>query len=236
MSKAATLSLLLALTLPHGASAEPLDPRSPSLSPSARLGVLVERIKQEQGKVKTLEAKFTQRQESEFLVAPEESKGLFSYQAPDRVRWEYASPKPVTLVINGKTMTTWYRDLARAEEMKIGRYSERVLKYLGASGSIESLLEYFDVRAAFPTDGKTPFRLEMTPRYNRVAKRLKALTIWIDAERYLPIKLKYVSGDGAVTEYSFEEVKVNSTLPGDRFELKLPDSVKVKVIDLDRAS
>lgn len=236
MPRAKTLCLLLTLAFPLGALAEPLDPRSPSLSASARLEVLIQRIKQEQSKVKTLEAKFTQRQESEFLVAPEEAKGMFSYQAPDRVRWEYASPKPVTLVINGKTMTTWYRDLERAEEMKVGRYSERVLKYLGASGSIEALLEYFDVRAAFPSDTKSPFRLEMTPRYHRIAKRLKALTIWIDGERYLPIKLKYVSGDGAITEYSFDGVTVNGTLPGDRFELKLPDSVKVKVVDLDRAS
>ena len=237
MRKAMLASVCVTLLAAPGVSAASSpDPRSPTLAAGERLGALIERIKAEQAKVKTLQAHFTQRQESEFLAAPEESKGIFSYQAPDRVRWEYATPKPVTLVINGKTMLTWYRDLKRAEEMKIGRYSERVLKYLGASGSIESLLEYFEVRAAFPTDRKTPFRLEMTPRYARIAKRLKSLTIWIHAESFLPIKLKYVGGDGATTEYSFDGVEVNRTLPEDRFDLKLPDGVKVKFVDLDRAS
>ena len=166
--------------------ATPLDPRDPSLSPTERLQVLVDRVKAEQSKVKTLEARFVQKQESEFLVAPEESHGVFSYAAPDRVRWEYQSPRPISMLIDGKTMTTWYHDLGRADEVRIGRYSERVLKYLGATGSLDTLLEYFDVRAAFPGDAKTPYRLEMTPRFARVAKRLKSLTLWIDPVRYIP--------------------------------------------------
>lgn len=218
------------------APARPLDPRDPSLSATERLQVLVERVKAEQSKVRTLEARFVQKQESEFLVAPEESHGVFSYASPDRVRWEYASPRPISMLIDGKTMTTWYHDLGRADEVRIGRYSERVLKYLGATGSLDTLLEYFDVRAAFPGDVKTPYRLEMTPRFARVAKRLKSLTLWIDPVRYIPTHLKYVAGDGAVTEYLFEDVHVNADLPAERFQLKLPPEVEVRVVDLDRAS
>lgn len=210
------------------------DPRDSSLSATERLDVLIERIKVEQAKVKTLEASFVQKQVSEFLVAPEESRGVFSYAAPDRVRWDYQSPKPITMVIDGKTMTTWYRDLGRADEMKIGRYSERVLKYLGATGSIETLLEYFDVRAAFPKDVKSPYRLEMTPRFARIAKRLKALTLWIDSTTFLPTEIHYVSGDGAVSEYRFQNATLNAALPADRFELRLPPEVAVRIVDMDR--
>lgn len=223
--------LVLAIVAPVAAAQ---DPRNPTLSATERLDVLVERIKGEQAKVKTLQASFVQKQESEFLVTPEESKGQFSYAAPDRVRWEYQTPKPITLVIDGKTMTTWYRDLGRAEEMKIGRYSERVLKYLGATGSIETLLEYFDVRAAFPSDAKSPYRLEMTPRFARIAKRLKSLTLWIDASTFLPSEIHYISGDGSVTEYRFTNATINAALPADRFQLKLPPEVAVKVVDMDR--
>jgi outer membrane lipoprotein-sorting protein len=215
-------------------AASPIDPRDPKLSATERLDALVERIKTEQAKVRTLEASFVQKQASEFLLAPEESRGRFSYQAPDRVRWEYDSPKPITLVIDGKTMTTWYRDLGRAEAMTIGRYSERVLKYLGATGSIETLLEYFDVRAAFPADSRTPYRLEMTPRFARIAKRLKSLTLWIDSASFLPVEIHYVGGDGSLTEYSFRNPTINAELPADRFELKLPPEVAVKVVDMDR--
>lgn len=230
-------ALLLGLSAPAAfAAAPPPDPRDPSHSSTARLDALVERIKLEQSKMRTLEARFVQKQASEFLVVPEESRGVFSYAAPDRVRWEYESPMPISMLIDGKKMTTWYRDLARADEMRIGRYSERVLKYLGATGSLDTLLEYFDVRAAFPVDAKTPYRLEMTPRFARVAKRLKSLTLWIDPVLYVPTHLKYVAGDGAVTEYLFENVHINGELPADRFNLDLPPGVEVRVVDLDRAS
>lgn len=222
------------LPTPGGAESLP-DPRSPNLAPKDRLSTLIERVKIEQAKVRTLEASFTQHQESEFLLAPEESKGLFSYQAPDLVRWEYRTPKPITLLIDGKSMSTWYHDLARVEEMRIGRYSEKVLKYLGASGSLETLLEYFDVKVAFPNDLKAPYRLDLSPRFERIAKRLTALTIWIDAARFVPTKLRYETPGGGVTEYTFDQLKINPTLPEGRFRLDLPQNVQVRVIEIEKA-
>lgn len=227
---------VLALMAPLTATGDgPLDPRAPGLSSTERLDTLIERIKHEQAKVHTLEARFVQHQENEFLAQPEEARGVFSYAAPDQVRWEYQVPKPITLVIDGGTMTTWYRDLGRVEEVKVGKYSERVLRYLGAGGNMEALLEYFEVAAAFPNDPTVPYRLELKPRYSRVAKRLRSLTIWIDPERFVPHRLRYEVGGGGVTEYVFEELNINKELPPDRFELDLPANVEVRVVDLDRA-
>src|SRR5262245_43928132 len=146
MRTAATLSFLL-LAAPALAAKAPSvpDPLAPRLTGPQRLSALVERVKYEQRQLKTLEARFTQQQESSMLVSPEQSKGVFSYAAPDRVRWEYLSPSPITVVIRGEEMTTWYRDLKRAEILKVGRYSNQVFKYLGASGSLQTLLEYFTV-------------------------------------------------------------------------------------------
>lgn len=234
------LTLLIALAAglcagAAGAAGTLPDPRAEGLDSTERLEALVARVKGEQSKVETLQADFVQRQESEFLLEPEVSRGKFSYAAPDRVRWEYQSPNPITMVIDGKTMTTWYRDLRRVDEVKVGRHSERVLRYLGASGSMDTLLEYFDVAAAFPADEEEPYRLELTPRYDRVAKKLKSLTIWIDPRRFVPRRLVYVTGDGGVTEYRFDDLKINAKLPADHFELSLPDGVEVRVVDLERA-
>lgn len=231
----ATLFLAAAILVPSSARAEVPDPRAPGLDARQRLDALLDRIKLEQSKIETLESRFHQKQDSDFFVAPEEARGVFSYAAPDRVRWEYESPKPITMVIDGKEMTTWYRDLGRVDVMKVGRYSERVLRYLGAGGSMETLLQYFDVEAAFPKDASTPYRLELTPRFARVAKKLKSLTIWVDPQRFLPSRLRYVSGDGETTEYAFQDVVLNAGLPADRFQLALPAGVEVRVVNLDRA-
>ncbi|HBL25957.1 MAG TPA: hypothetical protein DD490_03880 [Acidobacteria bacterium] len=225
--------LLLILVLPASTAAAPAL-RDPRAAPAAeRLTVLVERVKAEQQKLKTLEARFTQAQSSSLLAAPEKATGHFSYTAPDRVRWEYETPNPISVVIRGEQMTTWYRDLKRAELIKIGRYSNQVFKYLGASGNMQTLLEYFDVRLTSSVKGQ-PYKMELTPRFQRIAKRLKSMTLWIDDASFLPVHLRYVEADGDSTEYVFENLKKNGAIPEDRYVLKLPKGVETRVIDLGR--
>lgn len=226
---------LLVLLLPVAASAAQAsvpDPTDEALSGKARLAALIERIKHEQGRMETMTARFTQRRESDLLLEPEESEGVFYYRAPDQVRWEYLTPNPISVVIDGKLMTTWYRDLKRADRLKIGRYSSQVFKYLGASGSVETLLDYFQVVADFPDEPGEPYRLRLLPKYDRISAKLESMTLWIDPELYFPSRLRYVSADGDVTEYRFRELTVNGQVPGDQFSLDLPKDVQVREVDL----
>ena len=208
------------------------DPLAPGLSGHQRLTALVERVRLEQKSLKTVEARFVQQQESAMLVEKEQSAGVFSYAAPDRVRWEYVTPNPISVVITGDEMTTWYRDLKRAEKLKIGRYSNQVFKYLGASGSLDTLLQYFTVKLQIPKAKGEAYRMEMVPKYARIQKRLKTMTLWIDSERFFPVRLKYIEADGDTTEYQFTDLKMNAAIPADRFTLNIPKGVQTRVIDL----
>lgn len=235
----ALLSFVLPVLSAQGAWGAPAAPalRDPrTVSAGERLPALVERVKAEQQKLKTLEARFVQTQESSLLAAPEKATGHFSYTAPDRVRWEYESPNPISVVIHGEQMTTWYRDLQRAELIKIGRYSNQIFKYLGASGDMKTLLEYFDVRLGTSSKHGEPYRLELTPRFQRIARRLKSMTLWIDDATFLPIHLRYVEADGDTTEYRFEDLKRNGRIPEDRYVLQIPKGVETRVVDLGRES
>ena len=93
-------------------------------------------MKIEQKSFATLVANFEQETSTEMLVEAEKSKGTFYYEAPDKVRWQYDAPTPKVIVINGDELVTWYQDLHRAEKVQVGRYSDAVFKYLGASGSL----------------------------------------------------------------------------------------------------
>jgi outer membrane lipoprotein-sorting protein len=211
------------------------DPEDRSLSAGERVEALIERVRLAQKDVDTLQADFVQRQESAMLVEPDVSRGTFSYAAPESVRWEYAAPRPISVVIDGDVMTTWYRDLERAERLKVGRYSNQVLKYLGASGSFDTLMEYFEVRVRFPGGDGEPYRIDLTPRYERVARRLAGMTVWVDPERFLPVRLRYEGADGDVTEYEFTGMKVNAEIPADRFRLELPAGVEVREVEIGRS-
>jgi len=225
--------LLVTVLLPATSSAAsgPPDPEQPGLSATRRLQTLLERVKYEQKKLETLEADFRQEKSSEFLAAPETSTGTFAYARPDRVRWEYAAPKPISLVIDGDQMITWYRDLGRAEKVKVGRVSNQVFQYLNASGSLESLLTYFSVTYAPPPPGAA-YELLLRPRYARIAKRLTSMTLWVDRTLYLPVRVRYVEPSGDTTEYRLENLRANGGIPDERFRLALPPEVEVREIDL----
>lgn len=238
-SRCLVLAALVAASAARGATppsiSPPPLPEDPSLAAGERLSALIDRVRWENQQIETLEAIFEQHKESELLLEPEEARGVFSYAAPDRVRWEYQAPNPITLLISGNQLTAWYRDLGKAERMDVGRHSQRVLKYLGASSSLETLIEYFTVSLHLPAARSEPYRLDLEPRFARVAKRLAGMTLWLDRQLFLPVRLQYVEADGDLTEYRFERFRVNGKLPADRFRLALPEGVELNVVSLDRA-
>ncbi len=233
------LGLGLAPGAAPGAEANVPQPEAPGLTLAQRSEALLDRIRFEQKRLKTLEAEFVQFRVSEFLTEPEESRGAFAYSAPDLVRWDYVSPKPVSLVIREDEMLTWYKDLGKAEKVKVGRASSQVFRYLNASGSLDTLMKYFAVTFAFPAASPAgavgePYRLDLAPRFARIRKRLAAMSLWIGRKLFLPVRVRYVEANGDTTEYRFDHLRSNGEIPLSRFELAIPPGVEIKVVDLDR--
>jgi outer membrane lipoprotein carrier protein len=222
------IALLLGAALPFAAAQVP-DPSDASLSSVDRLRALVERMKIEQKGFETLVAKFEQETSTEMLVEAERSKGTFYYEAPDKVRWQYEEPTPKVIVINGQELLTWYQDLHRAEKVQVGRYSDAVFKYLGASGSLETLMDYFSLRVDFPK-GNDPYRIDLVPRYKRVEKRLREMSVAIDSRLFVPVELSYVEPNGDSSHYVFKDFRVNEPVPASQFDLTVPADVEVRVI------
>ncbi len=224
-----TLGLCWVVSSPT-AFADRGDRTTENLDGGERLEALLNRVQQEQRSIKSLRAHFKMLQESELLQEPEESSGDFFFAAPDRVRWEYAEPTAVTVVIDGDEMTTWYRDLGRAETAEVGTYSERILKYMNASSSLENLLQSFDARVRFHDGSDLPYEIELTPAYRRIARRMKSMTLWVHRDLYLPVGVRIETAQGEVTEFSFEDLEVNTELAEDAFSLSLPEGVEVRTV------
>ena len=211
------------------------DPRAEGLSPEQRVATLLDRVRVEQAKIETMTADFVQDKQSELLVESQRSRGHFAFRRPDRVLWEYEEPDPMQVVVDEGEMLTWYEDLGRAELLKVGKYSDRILEYLAATNSLELLQRYFEVIVAFPEDPSRAYRLELEPRMRRVAKRLAGMTLWVDPELFIPRRFRYVEPDGDVTEYRFHEIRINPEVPESRFEIELPEDVEVRRVELSSA-
>lgn len=242
LSRFAALLLLLTWVLTPGVpivaqvQEELPHPRNEGLGPSERVGALLDRVRVEQSRLESLEADFVQIKESALLVEPVESRGGFAFAAPDKVRWEYESPNPISILIVDEEMTTWYRDIQQAERVSVGRQSRRVLQYLGAGTSMDDLLEYFLLTLTVPIEETEPYTFDLAPKFDKVAKRIQGMTIWIDPDRFLPMRLRFVEADGDITDLRFENLRINEGVPGEHFELRLPDTVEVRQVEWDRSA
>ena len=207
------------------------------LVPRERVDALLERVRLEQAKVESLQADFVQHKESAMLVEPVEAQGNFAFAAaPDRVRWEYRTPNPISILIIDEEMTTWYRDIQQAERISVGNQSQRVLKYLGAGSSMDDLLPYFELTLTVPVDTAEPYVFHLAPRFDKVAKRLQGMTVWIHPDHFLPTRLRYIEADGDVTDIRFENMRINEGVPEEHFELALPTTVEVRNVVPDRSA
>lgn len=230
------LCLVIALTAPAvAATSDPASPFDKSLSPTQRLEALAAHMRHAHESLQTLRADFAQTKQSALLIEANRSEGQFYYSAPDRVRWEYSAPDPTTLVIADRLMTTWYRDLEQAETVEVGEQSDRVLRYLGAGTSLDELVKYFRVTMHLPPNREQALRLELTPRFERVAKRIERLDLWLDSVLFLPVRLEFVEGDGDLTVYEFENLRRNEGIPDEMFQLELPPSVRIRKVQLESA-
>ena len=204
---------------PLGAAPRKTDPNS--------LEEVIKKVQQVQKSTKTLQADFKQEKELALLSKPEVSTGTFTFSRPSNVLWVYDAPKRVQMLIANGMLTTYYPDLRKAEQVDVKRFQDRIFKYMGATGAIDELSQYFDFtfvdNAASPT-----WTLDLNPKNRVIAKRVKHIKLSIDKKSYLTTKVEYTEGDGDVTRYEFTNLKINQPVAQSRFTLTLPPSVRVE--------
>ncbi|MCM2313899.1 MAG: outer membrane lipoprotein carrier protein LolA [Thermoanaerobaculia bacterium] len=210
-----------------------LAPESRAAAPAAAtLDQVLKEVQKRQSAVKTLQADFTQQKTLALLAEPQRSSGTFAYEKPDKVRWNYAAPNPVMMLIADGRMTTFYPRLGRAETLEVGRFQDRIFKYMGAGNAIGELATWFNFRFS-DRKGEPTWKLDLVPKTSQVAKRVKSITIWIDRSSYMTSKFEYVEADGDTTLYEFSSIRVNEPVPAAAFKLELPPTVKVETMKLD---
>jgi len=207
--------------------------RAATPAPAAQtLDQVLKEVQKRQASVKSIQADFKQQKSLALLAEPQRSRGTFAYEKPDRVRWNYTEPTPVTMLIAGGRMTTFYPNLKRAESLEIGRFQDRIFKYMGAGNAIGELATWFSFRFS-DRKGDATWKLDLVPKTSQVAKRVKHITIWIDRKSFMTSKFEYVEADGDTTLYEFTSIRVNEPVPAAAFKLELPPAVKVETMKLD---
>lgn len=166
-------------------------------------------IQRESAKIKSVSARFSQEKHLQILTKPLVSKGHFYFQAPDLVRWEYASPvKSVLLMRKGdiKRYTLGSRGVVEDSGGAAGAMQIVLQEIIRWSKGQFTGDEYF---SAILKGEKEP-KIILTPKEKGLSAIISRIVITLSPDRPGVLKsVKIVENEGNYTLFQFTDVQIN---------------------------
>jgi len=149
---------------------------------------------------------------------------VISTPLKETMRWEYTDPEHNIYLFEGDKYQ-WYfaedNQLMRGLISDEGQESE-ILHLLTGQ---KNLLDFYSISfSPFPTDNPQNAQIKLIPKQDEDGSYL---LLELDKKKWLIHKIIFMDWEGNKTEFQFSRIKVNSSLPKNIFELKLPTDVEI---------
>jgi outer membrane lipoprotein-sorting protein len=221
-------ALLLALLLaPRPNLAEETVPGGKTISGAER-DRWFEEVRERQKGITGLSAGVVQRKRDPLLKNEAVSRGKLSFRKPASLRWEVESPERMVVVMDGRTVTTYYptRKEAERRDMQDDFASRAALGFFesGISASLPELERRFHVDL-FRSDDEVVLRL--IPRSKMLSRVIASIRIHQDPVEGRPRWIMVEGTRGDRTETTFSGVILNPEFPLGTFTLRLGPEVRV---------
>lgn len=177
----------------------------------------LEDVRRACGEVRSVYAGFVQTKSMRLLKKPLRSEGVFVFEAPGSVRWEYQSPlRSVLLVERGKLQRfsqrdgAWLADAAeRLEAMRV--VVEELQTWMtGRFADSQAFSPTFEPAA----EGR-PARIVLSPREAGLRAIIQRVELEFGARPGLVQRIRIVEGPEAETSIEFQDVRLNEPVePG----------------------
>lgn len=169
--------------------------------------------------VETLSCEFTQEKHLEILEEVLASTGSFSFQRPDRLRWEIIEPVSSGIIVSGKDGGTWHDRTGESEHFKVQDVpAVRILSgqlFAFATMDFDALKDQFQIALV----QKEPAVILLTPHAVEMQDYIKSLRVTIDPNGQHVETVRMNESDGDYTMIHFRNVELNIPLGKDLFEL-----------------
>jgi len=174
-----------------------------------------EQLREQAGQVETISAGFVQEKHLKILTKPLVSKGMFYYQSPRSLRWEYKSP---------------VRSILLMHKGKIRRYIEGSTGLTEDSGAglqaMQSVLQEitrwlkgdFANNPMFSASLKREGKIVLTPREKAFASIIKKIELILSDRPGVIESVTIYEGKDSFTKIEFQNVRVNGPLKDSLFQ------------------
>lgn len=168
-----------------------------------------EAIREGTGTIRTIRADFVQEKHLSILSKPFVSKGVFHYQAPDSLRWEYTSPvRSILLMHKGKMKR--YTDtgdgLVEAAQMDpqgMQIMLQQIASWLGGR---------FSEDPTFDAALKPNRTIVLTPKEEGISRIIQHIDLGLSDTPGIIRSVEIYEGEDSVTRIEFENALINQEI------------------------
>lgn len=174
-------------------------------------------LSQAAASMQSMQCRFVQEKTSTMLAEPSVSEGLMYFIAPDRLRWEYVTPYPFALVVNGERIVKVTDGKAEVLEGNANRMYQGIASIIMGSASGKKLFDTssFDIVLY---DDDAFWKAEMTPKRRDMKRMFSLLVFRFDKRTQGISRVEFMGANGDVTSIRFEDIKLNGVIGEEKFQ------------------
>lgn len=176
---------------------------------------LVASIEKAHKQLTTLSANFTQEKTSTLFTDKVVQKGKLRYKSPKQLRWEYTSPKAMTVIFtNGKVLLKTEKGTTSNPNKMLGEMGDMIINTINGSFLREN--PDFSTRYYQNKDGQ--YVVVLKPVNKKLKAYYKSIAITLDGSSYLAEKVMLTEENGDATTITFTDKKANVSLSDSLFQ------------------
>ena len=191
---------------------------------------LIRVIDEQQKKVQTLVAGFSQKKETSLAKDPLLSSGMVKFKRPDRVHFIYSQPEQMEMALEGKTIWIYYPIQSQAEKYSFAR-NKRISQYLEPVTAIfqktfGQLAETYDIVYQGEESDRL-YRFRLQPKEEKTQKFLSRVNVWIDKGSGAILRFEMIEASKDRLWMEFKDLQINPPLTDEDLTIRIPPSVRV---------
>jgi len=168
-----------------------------------------EGIKSAASTITSVRAEFVQEKHMEILARPLVSKGVFYFQAPNSLRWEYRSPvQSILLMHDGRTKRYIKRDGAITEDAGAHLQSMQVV----LQDIAQWLNGRFEENPAFSASLEPDRKIVLRPKEKSLAAMIQRIELILSNRPGIITAVMIYEGEKSYTRFEFKNAILNQPL------------------------
>ncbi len=165
-------------------------------------------------RLKSVQAEFTQETHLKILARPLISKGIFIFQTPNSLRWEYKSPiRSIMLMHDGRIKKYIQQDGRMVEEHGAGLASMQIV----LQEITHWLKGQFSADSTFKVKLEKDNRIIFTPRNKAIVRLINRIVLKLSNQPSLLDSVTIYEGPASFTRLTFSKAKINQTVKASLF-------------------